>query len=251
MRDWPTGDPAEACLVLDFDGTLAPIVDDPATSRMPGATRDVIERLTGLLGRVAIVSGRPAGFLADRVDVDGAHLVGLYGLERVEDGVVVPDPRVAEHEPALAGARRTLSAIVADWPGAELEDKGRALALHWRRAEDRQGAAEALTAAAREAADGLEVEDGKMVIELRPPVPADKGTAVAQLAERFGEVAYAGDDLGDLPAFAEVGRRGGLSVAVDHGEETDPRLRDAADVVVDGTDGMVSWLTALADRLTP
>ncbi|HUG82964.1 MAG TPA: trehalose-phosphatase, partial [Euzebya sp.] len=234
---------------LDFDGTLAPIVADPATSRMPEPTRAVLARLARTLGRLAVVSGRPAGFLADRVEVHGAVLVGLYGLEQVIDGTVVPDPRVAQHEPALAGARRALSPVVADWPGAELEDKGRALALHWRRAEDRRGAAEALTAAARHAAGSLELEDGKMVIELRPPVPADKGTAVAQLADGFAEVAYAGDDLGDLPGFAEVRRRGGRSVVVDHGEETDPRLPGAADIVVDGTDGLVSWLRAMADRL--
>ncbi|HUG83210.1 MAG TPA: trehalose-phosphatase, partial [Euzebya sp.] len=61
MPDWPTGDPAQACLVLDFDGTLAPIVADPATSRMPEPTRAVLARLARTLGRLAVVSGRPAG----------------------------------------------------------------------------------------------------------------------------------------------------------------------------------------------
>ena len=88
-----------------------------------------------------------------------------------------------------------------------------------------------------------------MVIELRPPVPADKGTAVIRLADGFDEVAYAGDDLGDLPAFAAVADLGGLSIAVDHGPETDLRVRDAADLVVDGTEGMASWLAALAGGL--
>ncbi|CAN5177183.1 trehalose-phosphatase [soil metagenome] len=249
MTAWPGVDPARACLVLDFDGTLAPIVEDPATSAMPPATHDLLSRLATRLGRLAIVSGRPAGFLADRVGVDGVHLVGLYGLERVIGGRVVPDPRIQPYLPALQHARQVLSGVVASWPGAELEDKGRALAVHWRRAEDHEGAADALPAAIRAAAGDLEVEDGKMVVELRPPVAADKGTAVAWLAKGYDAVAYAGDDLGDLPAFATVTARGGLAVAVDHGAETDPRVTAAAGDIVAGTGGFAVWLTELADRI--
>lgn len=246
---WPVGDPSTACLVLDFDGVLAPIVEDPATSAMPDATREVLHRLAGLVGRVAIVSGRPASFLAERVGVVGAELVGLYGLERVVDGEVVPDDRVEPFLDDLDDARGALAGAVAEWPGAELEDKGRALAVHWRRATDREGAARALGEAVRAASGELAVEDGKMVVELRPPVQADKGTAVAALADGYADVAYAGDDLGDLPAFAEVARRGGLAVAVDHGEETDDRVREAGTIVVDGTDGVIAWLEAVADRV--
>lgn len=245
---WPAGDPARACLVLDFDGTLAPIVADPATSALPAATRQVLHDLAARLGRVAVVSGRPAGFLADRVGVDGVHLVGLYGLEHVEGGAVVPDARVAAHQPALDAARAVLADAVADWPGAELEDKGRALAVHWRRAVDREGAAAALGAAVRAVAGALQVEDGKMVVELRPPVPADKGTAVRRLAEGFDEVAFVGDDLGDLPALQHVAAAGGTAVVVDHGAETDPRLLAAADVVVDGTEGAAAWLVEVVRR---
>lgn len=245
---WPSGDPARACLVLDFDGTLAPIVADPATSALPAATREVLRALAGRLGRVAVVSGRPAVFLADRVGVDGVQLVGLYGLEHVEGDAVVPDDRVAAHKPALDSAKAALVTAVAGWPGAELEDKGRALAVHWRRAADRTGAAEALRDAVRAVAGALQVEDGKMVVELRPPVPADKGTAVRQLAEGFDEVAFVGDDLGDLPALQHVARAGGLAVVVEHGEETDPRLRAAAGVLVEGTDGAAAWLAGVAAR---
>ncbi|AXV06842.1 Trehalose-6-phosphate phosphatase [Euzebya pacifica] len=242
--DWPAGPLDRACLVLDFDGTLAPIVSDPATSAMPDSTRTVLASLVGRVGRLAIVSGRPAGFLAERVGVDGAELVGLYGLERVVDGSVEPDPRVAPYLDALAAAKVAMGEEVARWEGAELEDKGRAFAVHWRRAADRDAAAVALEAMARRVAGELAVEDGKMVVELRPPVAADKGTAVALLADGFDDVCFAGDDLGDLPAFAEVRSRGGLAVAVDHGEETDPRVRAAADVVVDGTAGFADWLAA-------
>lgn len=248
VTPWPSGPLDRACLVLDFDGTLAPIVSDPATSAMPSSTRAVLTSLVGRVGRLAIVSGRPAGFLAERVGVDGAELVGLYGLERVVDGAVEPDPRVAPYLDALAGAKAAMGEEVARWEGAELEDKGRAFAVHWRRAADREGAAAALDATARRVAGELAVEDGKMVVELRPPVEADKGTAVGLLADGFDDVCFAGDDLGDLPAFAEVRSRGGLAVAVDHGEETDPRVRAAADLVVDGTEGFAAWLADLASR---
>ena len=248
MSDWPDENPGDSCLILDFDGTLAPIVDDPATSEMPEETRALLRRLVGRLGRLAIVSGRPASFLAERVRVDGAMLVGLYGLEKVVDGEVVPDPRVAPYTDDLDAARTRLSEIVSRWPGAELEDKGRALAVHWRRADDRDAAGDALTDAVHDVAGDLMVEDGKMVIELRPPVTADKGTAVAELAEGYAAVAYAGDDLGDLPAFAEVSGRGGLAIGVDHGPETDAKVREKADRVVDGTEGLAAWLASVCEK---
>ena len=113
--DWPAGPLDRACLVLDFDGTLAPIVSDPATSAMPDSTRTVLASLVGRVGRLAIVSGRPAGFLAERVGVDGAELVGLYGLERVVDGSVEPDPRVAPYLDALAAA---VSGVATSMAGA-------------------------------------------------------------------------------------------------------------------------------------
>lgn len=249
VDDWPAGDPAKACLILDFDGVLAPIVPDPDDSQMPDTTRSVLDRLVAYLGRVAIVSGRSAHFLSERVGVEGAEMMGLYGLERVVDGQVVPDQRVQPYVTALEEARASLAGIVADWPGAELEDKGLALAVHWRRAEDRDAAGRAISDAVRDMAGDLAVEDGKMVIELRPPVQADKGTAVATLADGFSEVMYAGDDVGDLPAFRQVTSGGGVAIGVDHGEETDDRVRAAATTMVEGTEGFAAWLVALAGRV--
>lgn len=252
---WPTGDPRAACLILDFDGTLAPIVADPTQSTMPQSTRDLLVRLSGSLGRVAIVSGRPAFFLSQRVGVPGIQLVGLYGLESITSGSVVADERTLPYMEGLARARDHLSEVVQNWPGVYLEDKGRAVAVHWRRAEDPDAAEARLTEEVRRAAGGgpgpaLGVEEGKMVIELRPPIDADKGTAVASLADGYDDVAYAGDDVGDLPAFAEVTGRGGLAIAVDHGGETDKRVREAAALVLEGTEAMAEWLAELTDRLS-
>lgn len=256
---WPL-DPTRAALVLDFDGTLAPIVADPTTSRMPDATAAALADLVGRLRTVAVVSGRPAGFLAERVTIPGIRLFGLYGLERVVDGQVVPDDRVAAHEGAVQEAHAALEAMAADWPGAFVEDKGRGLAMHWRRAEDPAGAAADLAPRVREVGErlGLWAEDGKQVVELRPPVEVDKGAVVREIAgddagssevAEVAEVAFAGDDVGDLSAFAATAALDGLCIAVDHGEETDQAVREAGDLVVDGTEGMAEWLTALAARL--
>ncbi|MGI9016646.1 MAG: trehalose-phosphatase [Euzebya sp.] len=246
---WPAADPSQACLVLDFDGSLAPIVADPSESSLPRGTAEVLTRLVSGLGRVAIVSGRPGSFLLNRVTVAGVHLMGLYGLERVSAGQVIGVPGVQEFLGALHRARDDLVLEVARWPGAELEDKGLAVAVHWRRAARPEEAGRALSAVVRSLAGELAVEDGKMVVELRPPLAADKGTAVAQLADGFAEVAFAGDDLGDLPGFAEVSRRGGVAIVVDHGSETDPRVRDAATIVVAGTQGLAGWLSDIAARI--
>lgn len=247
---WPR-DPADAALVLDFDGTLAPIVDDPETSAMPDGTRAALTPLVGLLGAVAVISGRPASFLQERVALEGVRLLGLYGLEEAtEEGIEIRDD-VAGWQPAVVRARGALKALAAAVHGVRVEDKGHAVAVHWRNADDREAAQRAVRdAVTAVAADtGLAPVPGKMVLELRPPVAADKGTAVARIADAFTDVAYAGDDLGDLPAFAEVHRRDGLAIAVDHGTETPQEVRDAADLVVDGVEGMTAWLARLHARL--
>lgn len=248
---WPH-DPASAALILDFDGTLAPIVDDPAMSRMPASTAAVLERLIGCLGRIAIVSGRPAAYLNEWAGVPGVSLVGLYGLERVTDGAVVPHPDVAAHADSLRVARAAIAALIDRHPGVELEDKGNAFAVHWRRAVDRAAAeAEVPDLVVKVGAThGLRVEPGKLVAEIRPPVDTDKGAIVRELAAGFDEVAFAGDDLGDLPALAAARELGGLAIAVDHGAETADAVRDAGDLVVDGPEGFAAWLTALATRLS-
>lgn len=247
---WPT-DPRRAALVLDFDGTLAPIVDDPERSRMPTRTAATLARLAGSLRTVAIVSGRPGSFLRSRAPVPGVRLFGLYGLERVVGGEVVADERVAAHADALAASRAVLEEVAAAWPGTHVEDKGLGLAVHWRRAEDPEGAAAAIPGRVRQLAEanGLWAEDGKRVIELRPPVEVDKGAVIHEVAAEADSLAFAGDDVGDLPAFAATRALGGLSIAVDHGEETAAAVREAGDVVVEGTDGMAAWLTDLAARL--
>lgn len=250
---WPR-DPARAGLVLDFDGTLAPIVEDPTTSAIAPEVGEAVTAIATRLPLVAIVSGRPAAFLAEHAALPGVRLLGVYGLEEWAGGEVVVHPGVAAAAPAVQRARDLLAAALPGLPaGVWLEDKGLSVSLHWRRAADHAAAEAAVAAIVGEVAGttGLHHQPGKLVAELRAAAERDKGTAVTALAAGAGvsDVAYAGDDLGDLPAFAAVRALGGLCVAVDHGAETPPALLEAANVVLDGDAGTASWLLALAARL--
>jgi trehalose 6-phosphate phosphatase len=246
-------DAANAALFVDFDGTLAPIVDDPAAARVLSATRDALVRLVSRLGTVGVVSGRPAGFLVDALGIEQLVYAGTYGLERVVDGTVVVDPRVAPWLDAVARAADDAEAAL---PGLLVERKGRvAVTVHWRTQPERGPEASAWAEAAA-ARLGLEAPlRGRMAVELRPPVPVDKGTTVVELARGSTTAAFAGDDAGDLPAFdalrASVAT-GGLRHAVTIGvlsDEGPPEVRDA-DVVVDGPAGLAALLDALADAIS-
>jgi trehalose 6-phosphate phosphatase len=247
--------PGEVALCLDFDGTLAPIVDDPDQARpLPG----VVELLGSLADRfaaVALVSGRPASYLAEHAFAPGVRYLGMYGLEEIRDGHVWVDPRLAAGRPAVAAARAELadSAPVRD-SGAHLEDKQYAVAVHIRRVPHPDRWAEPIDRLARRVADrhGLEVVPGKLVWELRPAVPSDKGDAVRRVVadSGAGSVVVAGDDLGDIAAFAAAEAIAGASGAalrvVVRSAEAPPELLAQADVIVDGPPGLRELLQRLA-----
>ncbi|MFI6575282.1 trehalose-phosphatase [Nocardiopsis sp. NPDC050513] len=246
-------EPAEALAAFDFDGTLAPIVDDPrASAPFPG----IVERLAELaerIGRVAVVTGRPAATAVrlGRLDrVPGIAVLGHYGAERWTDGRVLsadPPPGVELVRRELADLLDRLGAPEGTW----IEDKGRSLAVHTRRAADPDGALALLArplAALAERAE-LRVEPGRMVLELRPQ-GVDKGAALTDLVRstRARTVLYAGDDLGDLPAFdavADLRAHGvaGLTVCSSSDEVT--AVADAADLVVPGPAGLCGLLADL------
>lgn len=247
-------DPPRSGLLLDFDGTLAPLVTDPTTSALTEMALSALERLAPRLGVVAVVSGRPAAFLAARVPVAGVRRLGLYGLEEADaDGTVRVRPDAEAWRELVAGARGRLQRTAAGVEGAWVEDKGLSVAVHWRQAPDHAAAAAALepVLAALAEATGLAREPGKLVDELRPPVARDKGAVVDELAEAgaLAEVAYVGDDLGDLPALQAARRRGGLAIVVDHGDDTPDELRAVADARVAGVEGVGELLACLARRV--
>lgn len=243
-----------AGLVLDFDGTLTQIVDDPTTSAMLDGVEEVLARIARRLAVVAIVSGRPARFLADRAGIAGVKLLGLYGTEQWRDGDAVPRPEMLPWQSAVDDASDRFALAIAGHPGVVLEDKGLTVALHWRNAPDRDAAGAFVDQVAAEVAaeTGLTQEPGKFVAELRPPVDWDKGSTVSALVSEHAldTVVYVGDDRGDLPALAAAQAAGGVAMVVDHGAETADEVRAAGDVVLDGPAAVARWLTELAGALS-
>ena len=241
---------AEVAVCLDFDGTIAPIVEDPEAARpLPG----IVELLGPLADRyaaLALVSGRPATYLASHAAAPGVRYLGLYGLEEIVEGRVQVDPRLEAARPAVAAAAQDLAgdpAVTAS--GAHLEDKRYAVAVHTRRVADpdRWGGPIDQATARVAAGHGLEVVPGRMVWELRPRVRSDKGDAVRRLAAESGarRLVVVGDDRGDLPAFAVAADLGdGLRVAV-RSAEAPAELLAAADLAVDGPEGVREFLEHL------
>ncbi|AZM53973.1 trehalose-phosphatase [Streptomyces sp. WAC 01529] len=254
--------PERAVVALDFDGTLAAIVPDPEQARAHPDAVPALAALAPRLRSVAVVTGRPAGVAVRYGGFAGVpgleHLVvlGHYGAERWD--AVTGTVQAADPHPGVAAVRAELPGFldaIDAWRGTWIEEKGRAVAVHTRRARDPQAAFDALRGPLAELAHrhGLIVEPGRMVLELRPP-GIDKGVALAGYLREVGaeSVLYAGDDLGDIPAFAAVEKlRGdgmaGLLVCSGSAEVTE--LSDRADLVVDGPGGVVALLNTLAGHL--
>ena len=225
-------DPRRAAVLLDVDGTLAPIVPRPEDARIPDDVRRELARLAGRYALVACVSGRPGADVERLLGVDGVAIVGEHGLELV--------PEAGQWADAVAAF-----ADGVDWPA---ERKPLSVSFHFRRSADEAAARASLARVAEAAEDrGLVPRWGRKVLEVRPPVAADKGTAVSALVARAGvdRALYAGDDTTDVDAFRGLdGLAVAVRVAVDSGEAP-PALLAAADLVVEGTDGVLALLRAL------
>jgi trehalose 6-phosphate phosphatase len=252
-------EPRRALIALDFDGTLSPIVADPADARGADGAATALAGLARRAGTVAIITGRPA---ADAVElggfggVPGLIVLGQYGRERWHDGQLSRPPASAEVAAARAGLPGVLAAAGAP-AGTWTEDKGDALAVHTRRTADPAGTLDRLRGPLTGLAErsGLIVEPGRLVLELRP-AGADKGAALTGLvAERSaGAVLYAGDDLGDIPAFAAVAelRADGVpGLAVCSGSAEATGLAGHADLLVDGPAGILALLGDLTAAFGP
>ena len=225
-------EPARAAVLLDVDGVLAPIVARPEEAAVPEEARAELRRLATRYGLLACISGRPEDDARRVLGLDGIRIVGEHGL-----GL---DPASADW-----ASRVRAFADSVDWPA---ERKAYSVSFHYRGAED-EGAANAFLegVAADAVAAGLEPRFGRKVLEVRPPVSADKGTAVRHLLaeRRLRRALYAGDDTTDLDAFdALAGLELGVRVAVASPEG--PRaLREHADVVVAGTREFLDVLRSL------
>jgi trehalose 6-phosphate phosphatase len=224
--------PDRTALLFDVDGTLAPIVERPEDARIPDSVRGELERLARKYALVAFVSGRASDDARQVVGLPELVYVGSHGLE------LAPDVDRWRTE-----IKRFASGI--DWP---VEDKGLSVSFHYRGVEDEAAAEATLRVVADEAREaGLRARFGRKVLEVLPPVDADKGTAVRTLLEERGlrRALYAGDDTTDLDAFAALDRLElGVRLAVSSAEAP-PALIEAADVVVDSPQGVFAVLQRL------
>jgi trehalose 6-phosphate phosphatase len=249
-------DPGHAAILLDVDGTLAPIVDDPDRALVPEPTRVVLRSLASRYRLVACISGRRASAARRIVGVNEITYLGNHGLERLDPGEVEPrlDPALGHRGAAASGFVARLDRRELDGCGLRLEDKGPIQAIHWRTAPDRElaeGRARELAALAVE--QGLHPHFGRMVLELRPVVEVHKGTAVrAVIVESgVGVALFGGDDTTDLDAFAalrELAAGGQLERAVCvavASQEAPGELQRRADVAVDGPGGFLDLLRGL------
>lgn len=243
---------SSALIALDFDGTLAPLVLDPSTSRLADGAADALTRLAVGGARIGLITGRAAQTVIDLSglqELPGLTVHGIYGAQRWQGGQLETLPDASE----IAAARESLPAAVAAVPGTEevwIEDKRLSLVVHTRRGADPRALLDALHPGVRAVAEraGLELHDGHFVLELRLP-GFDKGQVLEQLARDTGcdIVMYAGDDVGDKPAFeaiAELRDRGVAAFAVLVGGDN-RELDQLADVVVDGPAELVELLAAI------
>ncbi len=254
-------DPDSTLVAVDFDGTLSPIVDDPASAYVDPAAVAALGRVGALIGQVAIITGRPAetcvrlGGFGSVPGLERLIVLGQYGVERWDataGAFRIPPAPVAIRE--VAAELPTLLAEVGH-PDAFVEDKGRALGVHTRQLPDPLGAFADLLGPVEALASrhGLQLEPGRLVLEIRAAA-SDKGQALRELVAEVGarQLAFIGDDLGDLPAFEAVAdlRASGLTgVRVCAASSEQPLLAENADVVVPATAGVATWLNALADQI--
>ncbi len=249
--------PGHSAVLIDVDGTIAPIVERPGDAGVGERTQALLRRLAGRYGLVACVSGRRATDARLVVGLDQLAYSGNHGYELLMPGEDVPhpDPSLAGHEQDAARFVAGLDASGLERAAIRVEDKGAIVALHWRGAPD-EGAAESLAVeiAAEAERRGLVTHRGRKVLEIRPDVPITKGLAVAALISSAPVTAalYGGDDLTDVDAFEALRalRKDGVltavtCVAVGSGE-TPPEVSANADITVEGTEGFNEVLRALA-----
>ena len=249
---------APAGVLTDFDGTLSPIVADPAAARLVAGARGALAGLVDRLAVVAVITGRAPLDARLMTGVPGLLIAGNHGTEWLEPRADVPVASAGAER-----ARRAIAEVVARLPplqGVVVEDKGISASVHYRNAADPEAAHRTLLRAIGRLDPALEQRAGRMSIELRPVGLGDKGAAARTVVDRFGlrGAIVMGDDVTDLDMFravAELRAAGQLRAAIvavgGGGVEVPAAVTAAADVVLDGPADAARMLAALAERLPP
>src|SRR4051794_3517720 len=259
--------PASSAIFTDVDGTIAPIVTDPAEAQVPEETRRLLRTLAERYALVGCLSGRRALDARRIVGLDELAYSGNHGFELLLPGdtEVRPDPSLDGHESDAPRFVESLNRGDLEAAGIRIEDKGAIVALHWRGAPNETAAESVASEIASEAEwEGLVPHRGRKVLEIRPNVAINKGIAVAALipahsaatnaaAESIDHALYGGDDRTDVDAFAalrtlqedsELETAVCIAVASD---ESPPEVSESADLTVPGPEGFVRVLEALAE----
>jgi trehalose 6-phosphate phosphatase len=249
-------DPPRGAILLDIDGTLAPIVERAENAHVRQESSKLLGRLARRYGLVACISGRSAAEARRLVGVGSIAYAGAHGAELLDAGATKPTTL-----PAFASWEGRVREFAAEQDTPDLrvlrvrmEDKGPIVAFHWRGTPDEDASRTRLEGLAAEAESaGFATHWGRKVLEVRPPVPVDKGQAVRTLCERAKPAAalYAGDDATDLDAFGTLRAlrdEGKLDSAICVGVRSDEGpadIVDQADLAVDGVAGVTAVLEAL------
>ncbi|MEA2522992.1 MAG: trehalose 6-phosphate phosphatase [Thermomicrobiales bacterium] len=250
-----------AGLFTDIDGTISAIAPTPPEAVVTNSAREALKRLDGRLALVGAVTGRAADDGAKMIGIPDLLVVGNHGMEWLHRGNRWVHPAAEASRASLAAALADVGAALAAAgvdAGVVLEDKRLSASIHYRLAPNHLMAREVILSAAGEAAAlrGLRITEGRYVVELRPEVVINKGTAIADLTRThsLNGVVYIGDDITDVDAFVAVhklresGAVAALAVAV-LSAETHPSVSSMADVTVTGVGECIDLLTSVARAL--
>ena len=250
-------DPTRSAIMFDIDGTLAPIAQQPADARVPERTRKLLIEIARRYRVVACVSGRRASEARALVSIGTITYLGSHGAELLRAGWTesVLDPSLEDWVRRMHEFGREADTSDLRRRRVRLEDKGAILAFHWRGAADEESARAAIDAiAAKAEAAGLRTHWGRKVLEVRPPVRIDKGAGITNflVGVDVDRALYVGDDATDLDAFHALSHlkdEGRLEQAIRVGVRSDEgptEITSEADLVVEGTDGVLELLGMLA-----
>jgi trehalose 6-phosphate phosphatase len=243
-------------ILSDIDGTLSAIAPRPEEAYVPDSVRTLLGELTRAGARIGLITGRPLAEAQRRVGLETAAYAGNHGLELAFDGKTESAPGAAKY----VGQAQAVIAYLENLslPGVRIENKGPIVALHYRQSPDPEASRKAILSAvaATPPAGAFRMHEGKKIVELRPPLPVNKGTAAETMVRRLGlrSAIALGDDVTDIDMFEaigrlrEAGRLQGARIAV-QADETPASVFAAADYRVEGVEGVERLLASLLKEL--